>query len=99
LIEQHLVRVRLDPCPSKRISDEQLEEFLSTKAERLGYRFHVEQIGRWTMFTSFVAPADKPVCGRFDQGATGPDRKSVLQVLAYVLTNPGIKLPRGWLPP
>ena len=81
------------------MSDEQLEEFLSTKAERLGYRFHVEQMDDGQWFTSFAAAADKPDMRPLRSGATGPNRKSALQVLAYVVIHPGVKLPRGWLPP
>ena len=79
------------------MSAEELEEFLSAEAERLGYRFHVEQMddGQWA--TSFVAPVDKPDMRPLRSEATGGDRKSALQVLAYVVTNPAVKLPRGWL--
>jgi hypothetical protein len=76
------------------MSEEELEEFLRTNAERLGYRFRVEQMedGHWS--TSFEAPADRPDMRPLHSEATGPDRVKALQVLVYVIANPGVKLPR-----
>lgn len=72
------------------MSEEQLEELLCTKAERVGYMFRVEQIegGLWS--ASFTARADKPGVRPVRSVAKGPDRKRALQIMAYVVTNPGV---------
>jgi hypothetical protein len=81
------------------MSEGQLEEFLCAKAQTLGYKFRVEQMddGQWS--TSFTAPSDKPDIRPLRSEATGPNRASALRVLAYVITNPGVKVPRGHLSP
>jgi hypothetical protein len=74
-----------------------LEESVCANAQRLGYTFRIEQMddGQWS--ASFTAPADKPDMRPLRSEATGPDRASALRVLAYVIDNPGVKVPRRQL--